>query len=184
MLAVAAAGYRAIAPDSRGYGLSDQPPEPEKATFDELADDLLGILDFLNIPKAFFVGKDFGVIPAYDFAVKHPDRVCGVVTLGFPYFPVMISFDPLPEGLYIKRWQEPGRAEADFGRLDAKTVVRNVYILFSESEIPIAEEGREIMDLVDPSAPLPPWFTEDDLQIYAALYEKSGFRFPLQIPYR
>ncbi|RXH86140.1 hypothetical protein DVH24_017193 [Malus domestica] len=31
----------------------------------------------------------------------------------------------LREGLYISRWQEPGRAEADFGRLDAKTVVRN-----------------------------------------------------------
>lgn len=80
--------------------------------------------------------------------------------------------------------QEPGRAEADFGRLDAKTVVRNVYILFSRSEIPIAAEGQEIMDLVDDSTPLPPWFTEGDLSTYGALYEKSGFRTALQVPYR
>lgn len=78
----------------------------------------------------------------------------------------------------------PGRAEADFGRLDVKTVVKNIYILFSGSEFPNAKEDEEIMDLVDPSTPLPPWFSEEDLDVYASLYEKSGFRFALQIPYR
>ena len=51
MLAVAAAGYRAVAPDWRGYGLSDQPPEPEAASYDDLVEDLLAILDALSIPK-------------------------------------------------------------------------------------------------------------------------------------
>lgn len=81
-------------------------------------------------------------------------------------------------------YQEPGRAEADFGRFDAKTVVRKVYILFSRSELPIANENQEIMDLVEPDTPLPSWFTEDDLSTYGALYEKSGFRTALQVPYR
>ncbi|KAG0497061.1 hypothetical protein HPP92_001752 [Vanilla planifolia] len=184
MFAVADAGFRSVALDFRGYGLSDQPPEPEEASFNDLVEDLLGILDSLGVPKAFLVGKDFGVFPAYQFALSHPDRVSGVVTLGIPYFTVALDYDPLPEGFYIKRWREPGRAEADFGRFSAKTVVKNVYILFSKSEIPIAAEGQEIMDLVDPSAPLPPWFTEDDLEVYGSLYENSGFRFPLQIPYR
>jgi pimeloyl-ACP methyl ester carboxylesterase len=84
----------------------------------------------------------------------------------------------------ICMYQEPGRAEADFGRFDAKTVVRNVYILFSRSELPIANENQEIMDLVEPDTPLPSWFTEEDLSIYGALYEKSGFRTALQVPYR
>ncbi|XP_028075014.1 uncharacterized protein LOC114277306 isoform X2 [Camellia sinensis] len=130
MIAVSNAGYRAIAPDYRGYGLSDPPAEPENAALGDLITDLLAILDALSIPK------------------------------------------------------EPGRAEADFGRLDAKTVVRNVYILFSKSEIPIAGENQEIMDLVEPSTPLPPWFTEEDLEAYGALYTKSGFRTALQVPYR
>ncbi|ERM95227.1 hypothetical protein AMTR_s00009p00267980 [Amborella trichopoda] len=80
--------------------------------------------------------------------------------------------------------QEPGRAEADFGRLDVETVIRNIYILFSGSELPVASENEEIMDLVQPSTPLPNWFTEEDLSAYASLYKKSGFRFALQVPYR
>ncbi|KAM0844404.1 hypothetical protein ACQ4PT_057078 [Festuca glaucescens] len=184
MLAVAAAGYRAIAPDSRGYGLSDQPPEDEVATWENLVADVLAILDALSIPKAFMVGKDFGAMPAYDFALRHPDRTRGVMCLGIPFSPVPLIIDTMPEGFYILRWREPGRAEADFGRYDVRRVVRTIYILFSRSEVPVADEGQEIMDLADLSTPLPLWFTEEDLDAYAALYEKSGFRYPLQIPYR
>ncbi|KAK4439910.1 Epoxide hydrolase A [Sesamum alatum] len=186
MIAVAKAGYRAIAPDYRGYGLSDPPAEPEKATFSDFVADLLALLDALSIPKAFLVAKDFGARVAALFALLHPEEVEGIVTLGVPFLPpTPMAFDELlPEGFYISRWQEPGRAEADFGRLDAKTVVRNVYIMFSKSEVPIASENQEIMDLVEPSAPLPPWFTEEDLAVYGDLYEKSGFRTALQVPYR
>ncbi|KAF5185484.1 Ab hydrolase superfamily protein yfhm, partial [Thalictrum thalictroides] len=51
MIAVAKAGYRAIAPDFRGYGLSEVPSEPEKTTFKDLDDDLLAIFDNFCIPK-------------------------------------------------------------------------------------------------------------------------------------
>lgn len=186
MIAVANAGYRAIAPDYRGYGLSDPPLEPEKTTFADFVNDTFAILDSLAISKVFVIGKDFGAFVAYDMALLHPEKVLGVVTLGVPFSPPgpPKSGDSLPEGFYISRWREPGRAEADFGRIDAKTVVRNVYILFSKSEVPVAAENQEIMDLVEPSAPLPPWFTEEDLEAYGALYEKSGFQTALQVPYR
>lgn len=48
----------------------------------------------------------------------------------------------------------------------------------------MADENQEIMDLVKPLTPLPSWFSEDDLAIYADLYEKSGFQTALQVPYR
>ncbi|GJZ55786.1 epoxide hydrolase [Tanacetum coccineum] len=70
-------------------------------------------------------------------------------------------------------WEEPGRVEADFGHLDAKTVIRNIHILFSKIKILIAPKNQEIMDLVEPSTPLPSWFTEGNLAVYGALYEKS-----------
>ncbi|KAJ6725039.1 BIFUNCTIONAL EPOXIDE HYDROLASE 2-LIKE ISOFORM X1 [Salix viminalis] len=187
MICLAREGFRAIAPDYRGYGLSDPPPVPEKTTFGDLISDLLAILDFLEITKVVLVAKEFGAKPAYMFALLHPERVLGVVTIGAPFIPrAGPSQYPkhLPEGFYISRWREPGRAEADFGRLDAKRVVRNIYILFSRSEIPIAAENQEIMDVVDLSTPLPPWFTEEDLATYGALYEKSGFQTALQVPYR
>ncbi|XP_020093329.1 uncharacterized protein LOC109713603 isoform X1 [Ananas comosus] len=184
MVAAAAAGFRAIAPDFRGYGLSDQPPDPASASLDDLVTDLFAILDALSISKAFIVGKDFGVRPAYQFAISYPNRVCGAITLGIPFSITSFSSAVKSPGFYISRWREPGRAEADFGRFDIKRVVRTIYILFSRSEIPIAEEGQEIMDLADSSTPLPAWFTDEDLAVYASLYEKPGFAYPLQMPYR
>ncbi|KAI3800375.1 hypothetical protein L1987_28465 [Smallanthus sonchifolius] len=132
------------------------------------------------------IGKDFGAKVGYTFALFHPEKVAGVITLRVPFtLPGSHkTHQALPEGFYIRRWQEPGRAEADFGRFDAKTVVRNIYIMFSRSEILIASENQEIMELVDPSAPLPSWFTEDGLAVYGELYHKSGFQTPLQVPYR
>ncbi|XP_021597781.1 epoxide hydrolase A isoform X3 [Manihot esculenta] len=187
MIALANAGFRAIAPDYRGYGLSDSPPEPEKTTFRDIVSDLVGILDSLEITKVVLVAKDFGGRLVSMFTLLHPERVLGIATIGAPLLyqgRLSQSSKNLPEGFYIHRFREPGRAEADFGRFDAKTVVRNVYILFSRSEIPIAAENQEIMDLVEPSSPLPPWFTEEDLATYGALYEKSGFQTALKVPYR
>lgn len=51
MIAAANAGFRAIAPDYRGHGLSDPPPEPDKASYRDLINDLLAILEDLAIPK-------------------------------------------------------------------------------------------------------------------------------------
>lgn len=51
MIAVADAGFRALAPDCRGYGLSEKPAEPEKTTFRDLLDDLVVILDLLGLRK-------------------------------------------------------------------------------------------------------------------------------------
>jgi pimeloyl-ACP methyl ester carboxylesterase len=51
MIAVANAGYRAIAFDFRGYGLSDHPAEPEKATLMDLVHEVKDLLDSLGINK-------------------------------------------------------------------------------------------------------------------------------------
>lgn len=51
MVAVAESGFRAIALDFRGYGLSDQPLELEKFSWEDLIADVLAILDSLGIPK-------------------------------------------------------------------------------------------------------------------------------------
>ncbi|KAF0930970.1 hypothetical protein E2562_038542 [Oryza meyeriana var. granulata] len=184
MVAAAAAGFRAIAPDFPGYGLSEPPADLAQASWQGLMNDLLAIMDSLSISKVFLVAKDFGVKPAYDLALCHPDRVCGVVSLGVPPLVESLSFSGLPEGFYIYRWREPGRAEADFGRFDTRRIMRTIYILFSKSEIPVAKQGQEIMDLADESTPMPQWFTDEDLSAYANLYEKSGFMTAIQIPYR
>ncbi|XP_071724389.1 epoxide hydrolase 3-like [Rutidosis leptorrhynchoides] len=183
MISLAKSGYRAIAPDLRGYGLSDHHPDPQNSSFNDFVEDTIAILDSLQIQKAFLVGKDFGSWPVYLLSLMHPTRVSGIVSLGVPFVPERINRD-LPEGFYIFRWKEPGRTEADFSRFDVKTVWKNIYILFSRSEIPIAGKDKEVMDLVEPSTPLPIWLTEEDVSAYTTLYEKSGFESPMLVPYK
>ncbi|KAJ6767129.1 BIFUNCTIONAL EPOXIDE HYDROLASE 2-LIKE [Salix purpurea] len=185
MIAVANGGYHAIAPDLRGYGLSEHHPDLEKASFDDFVEDTIAILDYFQIEKAFLVGKDFGSWPVYLLSLLQPTRISGIISLGVPFFPPRpLRYKDLPEGFYIHRWKEPGRAEADFSRFDVKTVWRNIYILFSRNEIPIADKDKEIMDLVDPSNPIPSWLSSEDLAIYAKSYEKSGFDSPMRAPYK
>ncbi|TYG85514.1 hypothetical protein ES288_A13G060800v1 [Gossypium darwinii] len=107
----------------------------------------------------------------------HPHRVSTIVLLG-------AQLPLIPPSFYMLRWMVPGRAEADFGRFDTKIVMRKVYTMFSGSLPQVAVDDQEILDLVDSSAPLPPWLSEEDLPEYGSLYEKSGFRTALQVPYR
>jgi len=83
--AVAAAGWRAIAPDQRGYGRSDRPLEPHLYDANYLMHDMLGLLDALGEPRAVFVGHDFGAQQVCNLAVRFPERVAAVVIMSCPY---------------------------------------------------------------------------------------------------
>ena len=83
--AVAAAGWRALAPDQRGYGASDRPTDPRVYDADYVMRDMLGILDALGEARAVFVGHDFGAQQVCNLAVRHPERVAAVVIMSCPY---------------------------------------------------------------------------------------------------
>ena len=87
MKAVASAGYRAIAPDMRGYGRSSAPEEPNLYTPLHTAGDLIGLLDVLNISSAVLVGHDWGATHAWNAALMRPDRFKAVFCLSVPYVP-------------------------------------------------------------------------------------------------
>ena len=55
-----AAGLRAIAPDMRGYGLTDRPADVAGYAIPNLCADLVGLLDALDIERALFCGHDWG----------------------------------------------------------------------------------------------------------------------------
>ena len=89
--ALAAAGYRAIAPDMPGYGGTDRPTSIDDYTNVAVADRLVGLLDALGIDRAVLVGHDFGAPATWTVALRHRSRVAGLVLLAVPYAP-----DPLP----------------------------------------------------------------------------------------
>ena len=85
--AVAAAGYRVIAPDQRGYGADVGPRAIDQYDILHLSDDLIALLDELGEEKAVFVGHDWGSMVVWQTALLHPDRVAGVRGMSVPFVP-------------------------------------------------------------------------------------------------
>jgi len=77
-------GYRSIAVDTPGYGLSD--PAPGQPTIGDLAENLTPVLDGLKIKTVIIVGHHTGSLIAAAFAAHHPDRVTAIILHGNPYF--------------------------------------------------------------------------------------------------
>lgn len=117
---LAAQGFRVIAPDQRGYGDTDAPEAVEAFTLEELCLDLVGLLDAFGIEKAVFCGHDWGGFVVWQMAMRHPDRVAGVIGVNTP-FTKRAPMDPIAlyrrrfgDDMYIVFFQQPEAPEAVF----------------------------------------------------------------------
>src|ERR671931_730233 len=72
---LAAAGYRVVAPDLRGYNLSSRPADVEAYSADRLAADVRGLIRELGAESALLVGHDWGGTVAWATAMNHPEVV-------------------------------------------------------------------------------------------------------------
>jgi len=185
--ALAAAGYRAIAPDMRGYGHTDRPAAIETYTMLHHVGDMVGLLDALGEQTAVIVGHDWGAPVAWNCALMRPDRFRAVAVLSVPYSPrgsirptAALAQAAGEHFMYMLYFQEPGVAEAELGR-DVRATLRRV--LYSASgDAPAAQGWRPIMpgaarfldNLGDPER-LPAWLTEADLDFYTVEFQRTGF---------
>src|SRR5208282_2589865 len=87
MPAFAALGFRAIAPDMRGYGRSSVHPRHEDYALEEIVADMVELLETLGAEKAIWVGHDWGSPVVWSIAQHHPQRCHGVGSLCVPYIP-------------------------------------------------------------------------------------------------
>ncbi|WP_052365298.1 alpha/beta fold hydrolase [Halotalea alkalilenta] len=85
--ALAAAGYRVIVPDLRGYGLSDRPEAVEDYDVAQLTADLVGLLDALGVERAVLMGHDWGGLLAWQMPLFYQERIAGVIALNTPHIP-------------------------------------------------------------------------------------------------
>ncbi len=83
--ALAAAGYRAVALDQRGYGHSDRPVDPAQYDANHVMNDVLRVIDALGERQAVVIGHDFGAQQVCNLAVRHRERVRAVVIMSCPY---------------------------------------------------------------------------------------------------
>src|SRR5262245_25305528 len=82
----ASLGFRAIAPDMRGYGRSSVYQDHASYALEHIVRDMLDLLDALGQPRAVWVGHDWGSPVVWSLASHHPERCHGVVSLCIPYF--------------------------------------------------------------------------------------------------
>jgi pimeloyl-ACP methyl ester carboxylesterase len=82
--ALAAAGYRVVAPDQRGYGQTDAPRDVVAYDMTRIVGDVVGLMKVLHRKSAVFVGQDWGSPVVYHVALMRPDLVRGVVMMCAP----------------------------------------------------------------------------------------------------
>ena len=76
--------YHVVAPDMRGYNLSDKPPRVEDYRIDNLVDDVTGLIRHFGKRRAVVVGHDWGAGVAWAVALKHPEYVSRLVAMQVP----------------------------------------------------------------------------------------------------
>jgi pimeloyl-ACP methyl ester carboxylesterase len=86
---LASAGYRVWAPDQRGYNLSDKPRGIAAYSLDQLAADVVGLIDAAGEQQAFLVGHDWGGAVAWRVAASYPERLRKLIILNTPHGSVM-----------------------------------------------------------------------------------------------
>ena len=79
-------GWRVIAPDTPGYGLSDRPSA--RPAIDDYADNLAVVFDSLDVPDAVIAGHHTGALIAAAFAASRPARTSGLILDNPPFYTV------------------------------------------------------------------------------------------------
>ncbi len=153
---LAAAGFRVIVPDQRGYNLSSKPPGVAAYALNELVSDIIAIADQLGQEKILLAGHDWGAAVAWGAALLHPHRIARLAILNVPHPSVMRRYltnnrRQLRKSWYIFFFQLPYLPEAF---LSASNCRKGIASLAGSSR--------------------PGTFSPDDLAQYRAAWSQPG----------
>ncbi len=186
---IAAAGYRAVAPDMRGYGRSDRPQDIAAYNQVEVVNDIIGLIPALGYETAVVIGHDWGAPTAWSTALHHPDSVTAVGALSVPYSPrpeqpPLDTMKKMFKDMFFYQlyFQQPGVAEAEFEQDLTTTLRKFLYVASGDADLggmqPKSADADLLSDLPDPKR-LPDWLSQQDLAYYVAEFTRSGMRGPL-----
>ncbi len=126
---LAAAGFRVIVPDQRGYNLSSKPRGVAAYALPELVSDVIAIADQLGQQKIFLAGHDWGAAVAWSTALLHPERITKLAIVNVPHPSVMRRYvytrlQQTMRSWYIFFFQIPWLPEALFSSFDFRAGAR------------------------------------------------------------
>ena len=161
--ALAGAGFRAVAPDMRGYGGTDRPPGTGAYGVLDLVGDMVDLVRALGEARCVVVGHDWGAAVAWHCALTRPDLFTAVAALSVPFQPRRPKGPPTAAMAALRKM---------FHAYDGATPDDRQ----STGFIP---EGRNFLSTVPDDAALPPWMGEAHFEDYVAAFAAGGFRGPL-----
>jgi len=119
------ASFHVVAPDMRGYNLSDKPPRVEDYEIDKLIADVIGLIDHFGAKQAAVVGHDWGAGVAWAVAQKHPERVAKLAVLQVPLMAAWranLTLKQLLRSWYMFFFQIPRLPEWLISRRDFRSI--------------------------------------------------------------
>ncbi|HUO88916.1 MAG TPA: alpha/beta hydrolase [Rhizomicrobium sp.] len=142
--ALAAAGYRVIVPDQRGYNLSDKPSGIASYDVDRLADDVVALAAHYTDQPFNLVGHDWGAVAAWWTATRHPEKVRRLAVLNCPHPAIWrdaMDNDPVQRraSWYVRAFRIPWLPEA----LLRAGNFRNALAALRQSKAPLSDDEAE-----------------------------------------
>lgn len=177
--AISALGYRAVAPDMRGYGDTDAPAGAENYSYCHTAGDLVALIDALaGDDKVFVVGHDWGALVAWHLCLFRPDRVRALVNLSVPFTPRIPNLRPIDalragygDDYYVCRFQVPGEIEAEIQEAGGAAKLLSKFFAYRNPGPLFLPKGQGFKD----TFPLPSWLSEEEFGYYVDKYQNKGF---------
>jgi soluble epoxide hydrolase/lipid-phosphate phosphatase len=185
---LAAAGFRAIAPDMRGYGETTAPADNSAYSQKDICGDMVALLDALDLDDAIFVGHDWGGAVVWNMALHFPDRVRAVAGVNTPFggqSPApMLDLLKDNAGMFDYQFyfQEPGVAEAEF----EADIEKSFRLTFRSSD---PADGFDVLAGFDTvrerggifvgypeDAPLSVMLTQEELDVFVESFKRTGIR--------
>jgi pimeloyl-ACP methyl ester carboxylesterase len=119
--------FHVVAPDMRGYNLSDKPSRVEDYRIDNLVADVIGLIDHFGAKQAAIVGHDWGAGVAWAVAQKHAERVSKLAVLQVPLLAAWranLTFKQLARSWYMFFFQIPRLPEWLIARQNFRAIER------------------------------------------------------------
>ncbi len=188
--ALADAGFRAIAPDQRGYGRSDVPANVRDYRIEELIADIHGLLDAMQLESASFVGHDWGSLLLWQMAMRAPERIDRMVILNIPHYP-RLPVDPIQvmrerfgNDFYIVNFQDSDAADRAFAADPTHffdVMMRRGQISREQfDQLPADRKSLSLLQVMARSQSSgEPLLTDAERDYYAAAFASTGFTGPI-----
>jgi pimeloyl-ACP methyl ester carboxylesterase len=158
---LAAAGWRVLAPDQRGYNLSDRPADRAAYRMDRLVDDVVGLVRWAGVDRAAaVVGHDWGGAVAWQVARRRPAMLERLAVLNAPH-----------PSAYRAVFRSPLRSPGQ--------LLRSWYVLFFQlprlPEAALRAFDFAALEAILRSQPVRPGvFSDDDIAAYKAALDRPG----------